>query len=81
MKRTLVLTVAAAGLAITILAMPAIAKAGKHIMMQPTAKYGQGFLGFSTKASDCMDLMLQAARSDTHDDRYYTKQYIGCLAG
>ena len=50
-------------------------------MMQPTAKYGKGFLSFTSKASDCRDLMAMAARAGSYDDRDDFEQYAGCLAG
>ena len=78
--RKSVLFAALAGIVVASVAVPALAKTMHHMMMHPTAEYGAGFLGFSTKASDCTDLMVMAARSDSHDDRYYTKQYIACMA-
>ena len=81
MYKILTTTIVLFGVVASLPASPAIARTARHLMMQPTAKYGKGFLSFTSKASDCMDLMVMAARSDSHDDRYYFKQYVGCLAG
>ena len=78
MRKNLVLAVAAAGIIVSAVALPAVAKTMQH-MMHPTAAYGTGFLAFSTKASQCMDVMARLA-SDSHNDRYYMNKYTECLS-
>jgi hypothetical protein len=81
MQRTIVRSMAIGGVMLTLVAIPAIAKTMHHMMMQPTAKYGQGFFKFTSKAADCMDRMVQAARLSDRSDHYFMRSYVGCLNG
>jgi len=78
MTKSIYATAIAAALAASV-ALPSFATAASHhMMMQPTAKYGPGFLKFSTKVSTCMDASVPTTPHMSND--LLVKQFMDCMS-
>ena len=76
MTKSFYTTVIAATLAAAV-ALPSFATAAPHhMMMKPTAKYGPGFMTFSTHVSDCMDSVMPMNHMSND---LLVKQFMDCM--